>query len=597
MRLLIRALRIDGCKARGPATAIAMLEQALATDGISVDQYVNILQFLSQSVENLIRIRFLEPYDAVMSRILRRMLDRGLLPQAKGESVEATILKVSEAFLRDLIAQGFGLQQLDNLVGNTLRALLDNREKLDPPTMNLLMSYDARRTTVEIDGRESPFDGAIHLGNKGFQLKRMAEDGLPVPNGFALTTEIFRCHPAIVACEELGLEYEQDIRREVERLERKVDCRFGDPDRPLLLSVRSSGAISMPGVLDTFLDVGISEEIAEGLATRSGSPWGAWDAYRRFHQCWGMAHGIDRDPFDALMREVKRSAGVAKKAHLPSAQMRELALRYRDLLATRGVEIPEDPYDQLFACIDLSLRSWYADRAQAYRSACQIADEWGTAVIVQGMVYGNLHERSGTGVVLTCDPRVSSASVNLYGDFIVQGQGEDVVSAHLRGHGAARAYPDRRARNVSPGDRVHLRRRRSVGPLRAPDPRHRALPGLRRAGLRSRRRAGERQARHGDRCGRRCARWPRRPHVRRHRAAARALRGRTHHPPAARHRPRRHPPDPSDRRDGDRARRCHQSRRGGGAAAGPHLHRRLPPARGRRAPRSLTARGRGRLYG
>jgi pyruvate,orthophosphate dikinase len=428
MRLLIRALRIDGCKARGPATAIAMLEQALATDGISVDQYINILQFLSQSVENLIRIRFLEPYDPVMRRILRRMLDRGMLPAAKAESAEATILKISEAFLRDLIAQGFGLQQLDNLVGNTLRALLDNREKLDPPTMNLLMSYDARRTTVEIDDRESPYDGAIHLGNKGFQLKRMAQDGLPVPNGFALTTEVFRCHPAIVACEELGREYERDIRREVERLERKVDCRFGDPERPLLLSVRSSGAISMPGVLDTFLDVGISEEIAEGLAARSGSPWGAWDAYRRFHQCWGMAHGIDRDPFDALMRDVKRGAGVAKKAHLPSAQMRELALRYRDLLVRRDVEVPEDPYEQLFACIDLSLRSWYADRAQAYRSACQIADEWGTAVIVQSMVYGNLHERSGTGVVLTCDPRVSSASVHLYGDFIVQGQGEDVVS-------------------------------------------------------------------------------------------------------------------------------------------------------------------------
>jgi pyruvate,orthophosphate dikinase len=428
LRLFLRALRVDGCQGRGLSTGIAMLDQALLAEGISVDQYINIFQYLSRSVENLIRIRFLDVYESVLERIPRRMLDRGALPVEAGSDEAEAVLKVSEEFLRGLIAESFGLQQLDGLVARVLRALLQDREKLDRDTLNLLMTYDANRACVPLGPEEGPHDGTIYLGNKGYMIKRLAQAGLPVPDGFILTTEVFRCRAAILASEELRRDFEEQVRRQIMRLEQVTGNRFGDPRRPLLVSVRSGAAISMPGVLDTFLNVGMNVEVAEGFAAASGSPWAAWDAYRRFLQLWGMGHGIDRDRFDGLIREAKHKFGAAKKSLLPADKMRELALLYRALLLDHGVTIVEDPFEQVRTCVDLVLRSWHTEKARIYRSVLQIAEEWGTAVIVQSMVYGNLNARSGTGVALTCDPRKTSDKVNLYGDFVVQGQGDDVVA-------------------------------------------------------------------------------------------------------------------------------------------------------------------------
>jgi pyruvate,orthophosphate dikinase len=428
LRLMLRGLRVDGCRGRGLATGISMLGQALLAEGISIDQYINIFQFISHSVEQVIRIRFIDAYDPVLGRLLRQMLARGVVQPDDGEDAKETTLKISEEFLRDLIAQSFGLQQLDNLVGNVLRALVQGRERLDRTTLNLLMTCDADRCYVPIDPQDSPQDSLVYLGNKGYNIRRLAQDGLPVPHGFILTTELFRCRAAILACDELRRESAEQIRRNITRLEGLTGARFGDPRRPLLLSVRSSAPISMPGILDTFLNVGINAEVAEGLALRSGSQWGAWDAYRCFLQFWGMGHGIDRELFDALMRDAKQQFGVAKKSHLPPDRMKIVALQYRDFLLDHGVEICEDPYEQIHACVDLVLDSWNSEKASIYRSTMQIAEEWGTAVIVQSMVYGNLNQRSGTGVSFTCDPRRASGEVHLYGDFIAQGQGEDVVS-------------------------------------------------------------------------------------------------------------------------------------------------------------------------
>jgi pyruvate,orthophosphate dikinase len=425
LRLMLRALRIDGCQGRGVATGIAMLEQALGADGISVDQYVNIFQFLARSVENLIRIRFLDTYEGILDRILRRSPES---PGGGGDDAREAVLKVSETFLRDQIGSSFGLQPIDHLIATVLRSLLRVREALERPTLDLLMTYDADRSVVAIEAQEGPQDGIVYLGNKGYMIKRLAHEGLPVPPGFILTTEVFRCRDAILACDELHRELIATLEKEVARLGRLCGSRFGDPSRPLLLSVRSGSAISMPGVLDTFLNVGMNEEVVEGFAVHSGSGWGAWDAYRRFLQLWGMGHGIERDVFDALMRDAKREFGVAKKAHLPTGAMKRVALRYRGLLLDHSVDVSDDPVEQLRSCVDLVLRSWDSERARVYRRASQIAEEWGTAVIVQNMVYGNLHERSGTGVVLTRDPHHASGDVRLYGDFIVQGQGEDVVS-------------------------------------------------------------------------------------------------------------------------------------------------------------------------
>jgi pyruvate,orthophosphate dikinase len=428
LRLILRALRVDGFRGRGQATAIAMLDQALLAEGFRVDQYINIFQVLSRSLENLIRIRFLDVYGDVVERILHRMFERGALTEEEGSDALEGVLKVSEGFFRDLIAESFGLQQLDNLVGKVLRAMVQGRERFDRTTLSLLMTYDAGRSIVEIGPEMGPHDGAIFLGNKGYAVKRLARDGLPVPDGFIVTTEIFRCREAMRACKELEHEVQEQIRQQVARLERLSDSRFGDSERPLMLSVRSGSAISMPGILDTFLNVGMTVDVAQGFAKRSGSPWAAWDAYRRFIQGWGMGHGIDRDSFDALMREGKQEVGVAKKAGMAPEQMKDLALRYRDFVLDRGVAIADDPYEQLDTCMNLVLASWHSETARSYRNAVQIAEEWGTAVVVQSMVYGNLSERSGTGAVLTCYPRRISGDVCLYGDFAVQGQGDDVVS-------------------------------------------------------------------------------------------------------------------------------------------------------------------------
>jgi pyruvate,orthophosphate dikinase len=184
----------------------------------------------------------------------------------------------------------------------------------------------------------------------------------------------------------------------------------------------------MPGILDTFLNVGLTVDLAQALAARPERAWATWDAYRRFLQFWGMSQGIERDRFDGLLREAKRRDGVQKKSQLSPERVAEVALAYRALLLDHRIPVPDDPFEQLEACVRLVLRSWHTEKARLYRSRMQISEEWGTGVLVQRMVYGNLHERSGTGVVLTCDPRRSTEDVRLFGDFVVQGQGDDVVS-------------------------------------------------------------------------------------------------------------------------------------------------------------------------
>jgi pyruvate,orthophosphate dikinase len=428
LRLLRRALWIDGFRARGLSAGIEMLEQALASERTSLAQYVNIFQVLSRAVEQIVRVRFLEVYEVVIRRIVPRMLERGVLRGEEGDDADETLLKLSEGFLRNLIAESFGLQQVDLLVARVLRSLARARDSLEPAKAELLVGYDAEPGFVDIEERPGPCDGAMNLGNKGMMLKRLAGYGLPVPHGFILTGEIFRCRPAFEDCPELADDFEARLRQRLGRIERLTDSRFGDPRRPLLLSVRSSSAISMPGVLDTFLNVGINAEIVEGVARRSGSDWAAWDAYRRFLQLWGMGFGLDRVLFDVLIRDTKQRYGAEKKAHLTPEKMRELALLYRDLVRDHGIEIEEEPFAQLSTCVDLVLRSWDAEKARVYRGELQIAEEWGTAVIVQSMVYGNLHQRSGTGVVMTSAPKGRPQDVGLFGDFTVQSQGDDVVS-------------------------------------------------------------------------------------------------------------------------------------------------------------------------
>ena len=456
LHLMVRAVRVDGCRARGLANGLAMLEESMRSQGVSVDQYINIFQLLSRGVEQLIRIRFLDLYEPVLERVLPNLLDRGLLQPEPGDDRRETLLKVSEELLRKLISQGLALRQVDALVGRVLRALLQGREKLDTRTLSLLMSYDGDRACIPIDRCKGPLEGVVHLGNKGYLIKRLARDGLPVPPGFVLTTEVFRCRDAILASAALRRDIAERIRAEISRLERATGRRLGDPERPLLVSVRSGSAISMPGILDTILNVGMNVNVAEGFAVSSGSAWGAWDAYRRLLQYWGMGQGIERNRFDALMREAKERYGVSKKANLSADQMCELALCYRDFLRDEGDPIIDEPFAQILACVNLVLDSWSSERSRLYRRELHIAEEWGTAVIVQSMVYGNLNARAGTGVAFTCDPHRTAPGVSLYGDFTTQAQGDDVISGFVETCPSAktrtaRRRPISRCRRTSPG--------------------------------------------------------------------------------------------------------------------------------------------------
>jgi pyruvate,orthophosphate dikinase len=181
-------------------------------------------------------------------------------------------------------------------------------------------------------------------------------------------------------------------------------------------------------MMDTFLNVGINEKITAGVAAKTRNAWFAWDNYRRFLQCYGMALGLDRDHFDAIIRRFKDKAGIAYKRAFSGEQMKAVALSYKQSLLDFGIDIPEDPLEQLHTVVRLVLSSWDSEKAKAYRRIIGISDDWGTAVTVQTMVYGNLSRRSGSGVIFTHNPRWSGDSLRLWGDFTIGNQGEDVVA-------------------------------------------------------------------------------------------------------------------------------------------------------------------------
>lgn len=421
LRLLLRALRVDGFKTTGLEAPISMLERANLVSGVSIDQYLNIFQFIALSIKNHIRVKYLDVFETLVEEIVARQARRRVNGKDDG-------LKRSEVFLRELLSQSFGLQQMDGLITRILGSLAYEKERLDVPTLNLLMTYNVDRCFAPIRTAQTPHDDIIHLGNKGFQLKRLANFGYQVPYGFIITTEVFRCLSAISAYEELRRDIEARTMGLMRRLEHFSGKRFGDPGNPLLLSVRSGAAVSMPGMLDTFLNVGMTSDIAEGLSAKTGSSWFAWDCYRRFLQSWGMSFGMGRDLFDGLIRDMKEELGIAKKSQLPPEAMRDLALCYRRAIEDNGIKIIDDPTRQLFVCIAQVLASWFSENARTYRSALKIAEEWGTAVIVQAMVFGNLSPASGSGVTFTRHPNRPAEGVSLYGDFAVHSQGEDVVN-------------------------------------------------------------------------------------------------------------------------------------------------------------------------
>ncbi len=263
------------------------------------------------------------------------------------------------------------------------------------------------------------------LGGKGANLAEMARLGIPVPPGFTITTEVctyFYQH---------GGKYPEEMREQVEEalgeLEQAMGAKFGDPDNPLLVSVRSGARVSMPGMMDTILNLGMNFEVAEGLARKANRRF-AFDSFRRLIQMYGdVVLGIPHSAFEALLSAKKEAKGAATDRELDAGALEELCREYLAEVERRtGAPFPLAPEDQLWGAIGAVFRSWDNERAKVYRKLHGIPDDWGTAVNVQCMVFGNLGDDSGTGVAFTRDP--ATGEKRFYGEFLVNAQGEDVVA-------------------------------------------------------------------------------------------------------------------------------------------------------------------------
>ena len=275
------------------------------------------------------------------------------------------------------------------------------------------------------DFEEPTTGGRELLGGKGIGLAEMTQLGVPVPAGFTITTDACRAYLAAGDLPE-GLEAEVD--EHVRRLEERAGKRFGSSDDPLLVSVRSGAAVSMPGMMDTILNLGLNDEAAEGLGARTGNARFAFDSYRRLVQMFGeVVEGIDGHRFESTLASLKQKRGVQHDTDLSADDLRELVESFKQIYREEtGGEFAADAREQLLRAVRAVFESWDTPRAQVYRRAHEIPDDLGTAVNVVQMVFGNKGERSGTGVAFTRDP--STGESGLYGEFLANAQGEDVVA-------------------------------------------------------------------------------------------------------------------------------------------------------------------------
>jgi pyruvate,orthophosphate dikinase len=280
--------------------------------------------------------------------------------------------------------------------------------------------------TFVYDFSEAGDLGRELLGGKGAGLAEMTAIGIPVPAGFTITTEA--CVEYMRNGRTLPARLEEEIAEHLERLEEATGKRFGDSEDPLLVSVRSGAAVSMPGMMDTILNLGLNDESVEGLARATGNERFAYDAYRRLIQMYGnVVDGADAHAFEQALGELKRERGVKDDVELSSDDLRELVDGFRRIYRERaGSDFPQDPREQLQRAVRAVFDSWDTPRAQVYRRANGIPDDLGTAVNVVQMVFGNNGEESGTGVAFTRDP--STGEQGLWGEFLTNAQGEDVVA-------------------------------------------------------------------------------------------------------------------------------------------------------------------------
>lgn len=264
------------------------------------------------------------------------------------------------------------------------------------------------------------------LGGKGANLAEMSKLGMPVPNGFTITTEA--CNKYYEDDEVINDEIKAQIMEYLAKLEEETGKKFGEAENPLLVSVRSGARASMPGMMDTILNLGINDVVAETIAEKSGNPRFAYDSYRRFIQMFAdVVKGLSKKRFEEIIDELKAERGIKDDLELTADDMKTLVERFKEFYRTGlGEDFPTDPKQQMMEAIEAVFRSWNNDRAIYYRRMNDIPGDWGTAVNVQMMVFGNMGEDCGTGVAFTRNP--ATGENKLYGEFLMNAQGEDVVA-------------------------------------------------------------------------------------------------------------------------------------------------------------------------
>ena len=440
LKLYLRALQVDGISSRRLETYTSLLASSIGIKRFSYSQHLDIMRGLSEGVKDVIYAYYINIHQNNLSIIIPQIGAENLLtkyrPLWDENDLPSTVLRLSESFFRDLISATFGLQHLDNFISRIIQTLEAQKELLDEQTLDLLMTYNPEKAISSLYNENLRTHNLIHLGNKGFNLMVLAGDGKPVPPAFIITTEIFRCWPAVQKFNRARDEFMRRVRASITGIEELTDKIFGSPERPLLLSVRSGSAISMPGMMTTIHNVGFNEDLVEEfVAANPDQKYFAWDNYRRFLQSWAMARGMAREDFQELMNGHKAKYQVRLKREFTAEQMRELALKYQGAVRRSGCGPPEDPWLQLIGAVEMVLGSWNTHKAREYRQLMDVSDDWGTAVIVQAMVYGNLSTLAGSGVLFTAHPYRKVRRVALWGDYAPGDQGEDIVS------GLVTSYP------------------------------------------------------------------------------------------------------------------------------------------------------------
>ena len=264
------------------------------------------------------------------------------------------------------------------------------------------------------------------LGGKGLGLMEMTSIGLPVPAGFTITIQT--CEAYYKLGRKLPPGLQEEVKESLAKLEKTTGKKLGDASDPLLVSVRSGAARSMPGMLETILNLGLNDQTVEGLAAKTGNPRFAYDAYRRFIQMYSStAMGLSKQPMEDMLHHMKAELGVKNDPEIPADKLKELCAQFKAFYKqNKGEDFPQDPMQQLWGATMAVFNSWEAEKSVTYRRVEKITDLKGTAVNVVQMVFGNKGDNSGTGVCFTRDP--NSGANEFYGDYLINAQGEDVVA-------------------------------------------------------------------------------------------------------------------------------------------------------------------------